>query len=128
MLPSTQAIIFVLGVDTGVTRSDMDIWTHHVLSTSNANKQGLAVVLNKIDAIYDELTGEDGYKQSIKSQVEKTASVLGIREELIFPLSARQALLAKLHHDNKLLAKSRIAPLEDYLSEKILNQRQKNPA
>ena len=125
MLPSTQAIIFVLGVDTGVTRSDMDIWTHHVLSTSNANKQGLAVVLNKIDAIYDEFTGEEGYKQSIKSQVEKTASVLGIREELIFPLSARQALLAKLHHDNKLLAKSRIAPLEHYLSENILNQRQK---
>lgn len=125
MLPSTQAIIFVLAVDTGVTKSDMNIWTHHVLSTSNANKQGLAVVLNKIDAIWDEFTGETGYEQSIRSQVKKTASVLGIREDLIFPVSARQALNAKLKHDEKMLSNSRISPLEHYLSENILNQRQK---
>jgi Dynamin family len=125
MLPSTQAIIFVLAVDTGVTKSDMNIWTHHVLSTSNANKQGLAVVLNKIDAIYDEFTGEAGYEQSIRSQVSKTASVLGIPDELIFPVSAKQALIAKLRHDEKMLSDSRISPLEHYLSENILNQRQK---
>jgi Dynamin family len=125
MLPNTQAIIFVLAVDTGVTKSDMNIWTHHVLSTSNANKQGLAVVLNKIDAIWDEFTGETGYEQSIQSQVSKTASILGIPEELIFPVSAKQALIAKLRHDEKMLSQSRISPLEHYLSENILNQRQK---
>lgn len=125
MLPNTQAIIFVLAVDTGVTKSDMNIWTHHVLSTSNANKQGLAVVLNKIDAIWDEFTGETGYEQSIQSQVNKTASILGIPEELIFPVSAKQALIAKLRHDEKMLSQSRISPLEHYLSENILNQRQK---
>jgi hypothetical protein len=125
MLPSTQAIIFVLAVDTGVTKSDMNIWTHHVLSTSNANKQGLAVVLNKIDAIWDEFTGETGYEQSIRSQVKKTAAVLGIPEDLIFPVSAKQALIAKLRQDEKMLGDSRINPLEHYLSENILNQRQK---
>ncbi len=125
MLPSTQAIIFVLAVDTGVTKSDMNIWTHHVLVTSNANKQGLAVVLNKIDAIYDEFTGDAGYEQSIRSQVSKTAAVLGVQEDLIFPVSARQALNAKLKKDEKLLSDSRISPLEHYLSENILNQRQK---
>lgn len=125
MLPSTQAIIFVLAVDTGVTKSDMNIWTHHVLSTSNANKQGLAVVLNKIDAIWDEFTGETGFEQSIKSQVNKTASILGIPENLIFPLSAKQALIAKLRHDDNMLSQSRISPLEHYLSDNILNQRQK---
>lgn len=125
MLPSTQAIIFVLAVDTGVTKSDMSIWTHHVLSTSNANKQGLAVVLNKIDAVWDEFTGESGYEQTIRSQVSKTAAILGIPENLIFALSAKQALTAKLRHDEKLLSDSRIGPLEHYLSENILNQRQK---
>ncbi len=125
MLPSTQAIIFVLAVDTGVTKSDMNIWTHHVLSTSNANKQGLAVVLNKIDAIWDEFAGESEYEQSIRSQVKKTASVLGIQENLIYPVSAKQALIAKLRHDEKMLSDSRISPLEHYLSENILNQRQK---
>ncbi|MEQ1486351.1 dynamin family protein [Methyloglobulus sp.] len=125
MLPNTQAIIFVLAVDTGVTKSDMNIWTHHVLSTSNTNKQGLAVVLNKIDAIWDEFTGETGYEQSIRSQVNKTASILGIPEDLIFPVSAKQALIAKLRQDEKMLSQSRIGPLEHYLSENILNQRQK---
>ena len=125
MLPNTQAIIFVLAVDTGVTKSDMNIWTHHVLSASNTNKQGLAVVLNKIDAIWDEFIGETGYEQSIRSQVNKTASILGIPEELIFPVSAKQALIAKLRQDEKMLSRSRISPLEHYLSENILNQRQK---
>lgn len=125
MLPSTQAIIFVLAADTGVTKSDMNIWTHHVLSTSNANKQGLAVVLNKIDSMWDELSGESGYEQSIQSQVAKTAATLGVQEKLIFPMSAKQALIAKLKHDDNLLRTSRIEPLERYLSENIINQRQK---
>ncbi|CAG7855855.1 hypothetical protein MCAMS1_00136 [biofilm metagenome] len=125
MLPSTQAIIFVLAADTGVTKSDMNIWMHHVLSTSNANKQGLAVVLNKIDSMWDEFTGESGYEQAIKSQIDKTAAILGVQESLIFPISAKQALLAKLRQDNALLSVSRIGPLEHYLSENILNQRQK---
>ena len=30
MLPSAQAVLFVLGADTGVTRSDMEIWQHHI--------------------------------------------------------------------------------------------------
>ncbi len=125
MLPSTQAIIFVLAADTGVTKSDMNIWMHHVLSTSNANKQGLAVVLNKIDAMWDDFNGEVGYDQSIRSQVSKTAAVLGIPDTLIFPVSAKQALIAKLKQDDLLLNHSRIGPLEHYLSENILNQRQK---
>jgi hypothetical protein len=125
MLPSTQAIIFVLAADTGVTKSDMNIWAHHVLSTSNANKQGLAVVLNKIDSMWDEFIGESGYEQSIKSQVEKTAAILGVQQSLIFPVSAKQALIAKLKQDDAMLGVSRIGPLEHYLSENILNQRQK---
>ncbi len=125
MLPNAQAIIFVLAADTGVTKSDMNIWTRHVCSTTNANKQSLAVVLNKIDTLWDEFNGEASYEQSIQSQVAKTAAILQIPQELIFPVSGKQSLLAKLKHDDKLLDHSRISPLEHYLSEKILNQRQR---
>jgi hypothetical protein len=46
-------------------------------------------------------------------------------EKLIFPVSAKQALLAKIKNDGELLERSRINALEAYLSEGIINQRQK---
>ena len=125
MLPSAQAIIFVLAADTGVTKSDMSMWSQHICRATNANKQGLAVAMNKIDSMWDDLSGDSGYQRSINSQVQSSANVLSIAEDLIFPISAKQALLAKLKKDNALLERSRLLSLETYLSENILNQRQK---
>ena len=124
MLPSAQAIIFVLAADTGVTKSDLEMWRNHVCSSRGSSKQGLAVVMNKIDSMWDDISGENGYETSIKSQVKNSASILGIDEAAIFPVSAKQALLAKVKSDNELLQRSRLAALENYLSDDILNQRQ----
>ena len=123
MLPSAQAIVFVLGADTGVTKSDSSMWNNHVCSAANSSKQGLAIALNKIDAMYDELD-VGSYERSIKSQVKASAEILGIPEKLIFPISAKQALLAKIRKDDELLERSRINSLENYLSEDIINHRQ----
>ena len=124
MLPSAQAIIFVLAADTGVTKSDLEMWRNHVCHSRGTNKQGLAVVMNKIDAMWDDLSGEDGYENAIKSQISTSAKTLGIDESAIFPVSAKQALLAKVKSDQNLLEKSRLSALENYLSEDILMQRQ----
>jgi len=123
MLPSAQAIIFVLAADTGVTKSDLEMWKNHVCSSRGNNKQGLAVVMNKIDSMWDDLAGEDGYEDSIKKQIKTSATILKLDEELIFPVSAKQALLAKVKSDDALLEKSRLANLENYLSTSILDQR-----
>ncbi|MFA5985367.1 MAG: dynamin family protein [Methylococcaceae bacterium] len=123
MLPSAQAIIFVLAADTGVTKSDLDMWRNHVCSARGGNKLGLAVVMNKIDAMWDDLSGDSGYEQAIKSQIKSCAGILSINEELIFPVSAKQALLAKVKSDENLLTKSRLASLETYLANNILKQR-----
>ncbi len=123
MLPSAQAIIFVLAADTGVTKSDLEMWRSHISSARGTGKQGLAVVMNKIDAMWDDLSGESGYESSIASQIKKSASVLGVDEKLIFPVSAKQALLAKIKADSALLEKSRLTGLESYLSNDILSQR-----
>ncbi|MGZ5050080.1 MAG: dynamin family protein [Methylobacter sp.] len=123
MLPSAQAIIFVLAADTGVTKSDLDMWHNHVCHNRGGSRQGLAVVMNKIDAMWDDLAGENGYDDSIKSQIKTSATTLKIDENVIFPLSAKQALLAKVKGDGDLLAKSRLAALENYLSGNILKQR-----
>ncbi len=123
LLPSAQAIIFVLAADTGVTKSDLEMWKNHVCSSRGNNKQGLAVVMNKIDAMWDDLAGEDGYEDAIKKQVKTSAAILKLSEDVIFPVSAKQALLAKVKSDAELLKKSRLASLENYLSDDILKQR-----
>lgn len=123
MLPSAQAIVFVLAADTGVTKSDLDMWHNHVCHNRGGSRQGLAVVMNKIDAMWDDLAGENGYDDSIKSQIKTSATTLKIDENVIFPISAKQALLAKVKGDEDLLAKSRLAALEKYLSGNILKQR-----
>ncbi len=123
MLPSAQAIVFVLAADTGVTKSDLEMWRNHVCSSRGHNKQGLAVVMNKIDAMWDDIAGEDGYEESIKKQIKSSASILNLSEDVIFPVSAKQALLAKVKSDSELLERSRLAALENYLSDDILKQR-----
>ena len=123
MLPSAQAIIFVLAADTGVTKSDLEMWHNHVCHNRGGSKQGLAVVMNKIDAMWDDLVDENGYDNSIRSQVKTSAATLKINEEVIFPVSAKQALLAKVKADDALLEKSRLAVLENYLANDILRQR-----
>jgi len=123
MLPNAQAIVFVLAADTGVTKSDLEMWKNHVCSSRGHNKQGLAVVMNKIDSMWDDLAGEDGYEESIQKQIKTSASILKLSEDVIFPVSAKQALLAKVKSDDELLEKSRLAGLENYLSKDILEQR-----
>lgn len=123
MLPSAQAIIFVLAADTGVTKSDLEMWRNHVCSARGGRKHGLAVVMNKIDSMWDDLAGETGYDAAIESQISTSAGILNIDESSIFPVSAKQALLAKVKSDNVLLEKSRLYSLEKYLSEDILKQR-----
>ncbi|KAF3984080.1 MAG: dynamin family protein [Methylococcales symbiont of Hymedesmia sp. n. MRB-2018] len=122
ILPSAQAIIFVLGADTGVTKSDLEMWKNHVCSSRGNKKQGLAVVINKIDTMWNDLAGEEGYEESIKKQIKTSASILKLSEDVIFAVSAKQALLAKVKSDAALLEKSRLPSLENYLSDDILKQ------
>ncbi|MDT8406230.1 MAG: dynamin family protein [Methylococcales bacterium] len=124
MLPSAHAIIFVLAADTGVTKSDLDIWIQHVRGTDDRHHQGLAVVLNKIDAMWDDLTGQEGYQEAIRSQINSCATTLKIQPERIFPASAKQALLGKVKDDSALLEQSQINGLITYLSEQILMEKQ----
>src|ERR1700704_1537622 len=45
MIPSAHAVLFLLAMDTGVTKSDLEVWQTHV---QNATTRRIAV-LNKID-------------------------------------------------------------------------------
>lgn len=125
MLPASQAILFVLAADTGVTKSDLDMWRHHIKGFHSKRKQGLMVVLNKIDTLWDELSNDLKISEMVKKQRRNTADILGIEETAVFPVSAQKGLLAKVRNDNKLLERSRLRTLEDYLSRDILDSRQR---
>jgi hypothetical protein len=120
MLPAAQAVMFLLGADTGVTRSDMEMWEHHVRTVRQQASKNLVVVLNKIDTLWDELKDWDNINTSIEAQRRITAEQLQIDSEQVFPLSAQKALIAKIRQDHRLLRDSRLPELEQFLAQTVL--------
>jgi len=124
MLPSAQAVLFVLAADAGVTKTDLEVWNNHVCVAKNGKSDGRLVALNKIDALWDELRSESAFSSSIARQVQETARVLGIAKSQIFPVSAQKGLLGKIKVDYTLIAKSGLAALESRLSSDIIEIKQ----
>jgi translation elongation factor EF-1alpha len=114
MLPAAQAVLFVLAADTGVTRSDLDMWEHHVQRHSkNQNNKHLVVALNKIDTLWDDLKDNTAINASIDGQRRKVAELLGVNSNRVFPVSAQKGLVGKVRSDAALLERSRVLALED---------------
>lgn len=124
MLPAAQAVLFVLGADTGVTRSDMEIWQHHIKGFQSGRQRGLMVVLNKIDTLWDDLRESDDVHEAIFNQQRSTAGLLGIESRAVFPVSAQKGLLAKIKGQDDLLDKSGLLDLENYLGQDVLGIKQ----
>ena len=125
MLPNAQAIIFMLSADAGITASDMEIWQQHIRHLEEDSQTSLFAVLNKIDVLWDDLAGEAFVQNAIQRIQRTTAKQLGIRSEDVLPLSAKQALLAKVRKDPELLIRSQMSNLEDLLCERIVTQKER---
>jgi hypothetical protein len=80
-------------------------------------------VLNKIDALLDPLATVEQVRAQIELQRQATARTLGTDLSRVFPLSARQALAARIDGDVRALADSRLPTLEAALSAQLLPQR-----
>lgn len=119
MLPNAHAVLFVLAADTGVTKSEIDVWRQYISGTRWKQKGRLAV-LNKIDGLWDELKTEDDIQTELTKQIKDSAELLGLDIKQIFPISAQKGLLAKVNNDQELLVKSRILELERALSDELI--------
>jgi len=120
MIPSAHAVLFLLATDTGVTRSDLEIWQKHVAPHAAHS----IVVLNKVDTLWDELKPWDKVQATIERQKQATAQQLGIAPGQVLALSAQKALLARIRGDETLAARSGIAVLEQLLARDIIPRRQ----
>ncbi|CAD2265506.1 Bacterial dynamin-like protein [Stutzerimonas stutzeri] len=125
MLPNAQAIVFLLSADTGVTASDMQIWQQHIRQLDEDTQNSLFAVLNKIDVLWDDVAGQAFVHNAIEQIRETTAQQLGIDAADVLPLSAKQALMAKIRGDQALLERSQLAELEQLLSQRILAQKER---
>src|SRR3984893_1714478 len=119
LLPNAHAILFILPSDVGVTKTDIDVWTKHIVGDSPASREGRLVILNKIDGLWDELRTAQEIEGEISRQVRTSAQLLMIPPAQVFPVSAQKALLAKVNGDDALLAKSRLPQLESALSREL---------
>ncbi len=115
-VPNAHAILFLLSIDTGVTKSDLEIWDRYV-------RPGLPqkiAVLNKIDLMWDELKTPVEVDRAINRMVETTATHLHLPRERIFAISAQKGLLGKIREDAGLVKKSGIEALERFLADEIV--------
>ncbi len=123
LLPNAHAVLFILAADTGVTKSDIEVWRDHI-GNQQGHQKGRLVVLNKIDGLWDELKSAEEIEREIDKQVSTSASLLGIKPAYVFPVSAQKGLLAKINQDEPLLEKSRLLALEKSLSDELIPSKQ----
>lgn len=119
MLPSAHAVLFLLSADTGVTKSDIEIWRHYIAPVQGASRARL-VVLNKIDGLWDELRTAAEIDAEVARQAASSAALLGLPPIQVYPVSAQKALVAKVRNDATLLARSRLPELEAALSQELI--------
>ena len=115
-IPNAHAVLFLLGIDTGVTKSDLEIWDRYV----KAGLPAKIAVLNKIDLMWDELKTEPEIKAGMERMMETTCAQLGLPPEQVFALSAQKALVGRVKGDEEMVERSGIKRLETYLANEII--------
>ena len=123
LIPQAHAVIFILGADTGVTKSDLAVWREHLSPAADAMDARL-VVLNKVDTLWDALSSPEQVQAQIDRQRGGSAALLGVPVQQMLAVSAQKGLVAKITGDAALLHASGLPDLEVALGQGILGQRQ----
>jgi len=124
MLPSAQARLFVVGADTGITQSDMEMWQQLIRQPGVRQRLSVMVVLNKADTLWDELRTEVEIQQTIQRQCQEVAETLNIDPNQVYAVSAQKGLVARVKEDYQLEQRSGIPELEKQLAKVLVDNRQ----
>jgi hypothetical protein len=122
LVPNAHAVLFVLAADTGVTKSDLDVWRQVV---GDAGHRNHIAVLNKIDGLWDPLKTPGEIEREVRRQVRDVAATLDLEPVRVFPVSAQKGLVAKVQGDDRLLEASRLPLLEEALIELLVPAKQR---
>ncbi len=121
LVPNAHAVLFVLAADTGVTKSDLDVWQHVV---GDAGHKNHIAVLNKIDGLWDPLKTPGEIEREVRRQCAGVAATLDLDPIRVFPVSAQKGLVAKVQNDPTLLDASRLPLLEEALIDLLVPTKQ----
>ena len=120
MIPNAHAVLFLLAIDTGVTKSDLEVWQKYVQPGATRR----IAVLNKIDLMWDDLKTDAEIARDVDRQIEQTSALLALPRSQVMAISAQKALVARVRGDDVLLARSGIAQLEHLLATEIIPAKQ----
>jgi Dynamin family len=120
MIPNAHAVLFLLALDTGVTKSDLEVWQRYVQPAVTRR----IAVLNKIDLLWDDLKSEAEVAAGIDKQRTSTAEILNLPGGHVLPISAQKALVARVRGDAALLERSGVERLEELLATEIIPAKQ----
>jgi len=118
LIPNAHAVLFVLAAETGVTKSDIDVWRTYI-----GAGPGRLAVLNKIDAMWDELKTPGAIELEIMRQQHDVARLLGLNAGQVYPVSAQKALVGRIGGDTALFERSRLGALEKALYQHLIPAR-----
>lgn len=119
IIPSAHAVLFLTATDTGVTKSDMNMWNEFV----SQRAQHQMVLLNKIDTLWGGLETDEEVEVLIQKQVDTAAKELDVSPDNVFAISAQKALTAKIKNDPEMLAKSGFQQLEEALANLLIDSK-----
>ena len=120
-IPNAHAVLFLLGIDTGVTKSDLEVWQKYVQKSHSRR----VAVLNKIDLMWDDLKSEQEIKASVDRQIDETSRLLELGKHDVLAISAQKALIGKIKNDAELVRRSGIEKLERILAKDLIPSKQK---
>jgi hypothetical protein len=119
MIPNAHAVLFLLAMDTGVTRSDLELWQRHV----QTNTGRAVAVLNKVDLIWDDLKSDGEIARAVNGQLDATARILNLPRGNVLPMSAQKALIGRIRGDDAMVERSGVRVLETLLAQMIPDRR-----
>lgn len=125
-LPSAHALLFVLAADSGVTRSDLELWEYHLKGFQDGRQHSVTVALNKSDVLWDYPQDPEAKETEIVRQRASTAKSLGIAEDAVLPVSAQKGFQGKVEQNESLFQKSALATLEHHITAKMLEAKHRS--
>jgi hypothetical protein len=112
--------MFLLALDTGVTKSDLQVWQQYIRDHVSRR----IAVLNKVDLAWDDLKEQSEIDASIERQLQETAKTLDLQRDHVIALSAQKALIARIRGDAEMLKKSGIETFERMIADEIIPSKQ----
>ena len=110
LVPAAHAVLFVLAADTGVTKSDLDVWRRIVGDGKTSSGHLASSTRSTVSGTRCAPRTRSMRRSGARSQ--SVAQTLGMQTDHVFPVSAQKGLVAKVTLDTELLIRSRLPSLE----------------